>query len=756
MSDELTHKENFLLPAFAPALRDISLDQLDRHSFAKKVAHALAKRRNQGSVVIGLYGAPGEGKTTVLNFLGRELAKFPHITYLRFNPSQFTSSGQLLKAFYELLSDTLNYSDEVPSSIRRKLIRLLEGYLSFIAPDPDKKSGSSRRFSKSPQIIKTKIDALFSRLDQRFVFLIDDLDKTELSEVKTFFRLMKLSANFPNSVYVLSFNDIVLSAELGGSYQKKNLEAGKKILSKVVNLQLHIPPAGKEKLLEMCFKGIAGTLDDAGIVPDQFRMEEFKEVFKNALSPGIKTPRHCSFYLDTLASSVPGQGRELDTFEFMLVEALRVFYPGLFNTIRNNPEVFIGVEPGNLPESKNGQAAKLNIINASLGKLPGKEKEAVKTLLAYLFPCLPGLQVAATKRFNIQNPWIEEKPAASKQYFSRYFLLKTSGADDFQREVDRLLLRSTTGNINELALDVRKLARQAGMDAFIQALKSRFEGLSPVASGNLVRAFSQTGGSFSNPDTLFSFETVYSHPAVVIRKLLLKIPDMRDRYSIASYIMKESEPVSFAFECLRWIRQENSPEKIFSFEIENELNAILAERIKSLAYNYPIYLSMPQEAPLLLSVWSFLGGSKETASYLESTFRKEPENVVEFLKCYMPDEWLEDESYELNGNFLMNLDSAVSRLISPEVVYNQLEKVKTDIRAISSQAVSLRRRLLQELSGYSGDDQNNSDLKVFRINDYGKVNAQKSAQEKPPAEEIKKGSLAQVSKGLYRPLYDLF
>lgn len=755
-------KEQPLQPSadYSP-LADISLDQLDRFSFAKKVAQAIEKRKNEGSITMGLYGRPGEGKTTVLNFLSYELSKLPLVISLRFNPSKQTSSPDLVKNFFETLSDAIGYSDEIPSSLRKKVVRLLDEYSSFLAPGSVEDPVQRRRriFSKSPDEIKNNLEILFRRLERKIVFLVDDLDKTELNEVRSFFRLIRLSANFPNTVFVLFFDEATLSLELGGRNKKESQSLGRKVLEKVVHLALRIPPAGKNRLLEMCFNGISGILKDPEPQAEVFRMESFKEKFTAAFSSALKTPRDCSIYLGTLSDSLPKRAEGLDRLNFMLIEALRVFYPRVYEVIRNNPDTFIGVEINKAQRAELEENISLFAVNKALESVPEEEKKALRALLAYFFPCLSGITGFPEGLYPVQNPWIEEKPVASKQYFSRYFLLNTSGTDDFQREVDRLLLRSSSGEINELALSVRKLVRQAGADAFITGVENRIYEMSPVASGNLIRAFAQTGGSFLNPDTLFSFSTVYAHPAILIRKLLLNIPEGQERLSVAGFLMKESEPVSFAFECLRWMRADETEDRIFSPETEDELSAILSERIKSLAYRYPVYLTTPQEAPLLLSVWSFLGSKEETTRYLESTFRKEPGNVMQFLKCYMPEEWLEDQENELNGSFLLNLKCSVSGVIDSKLVYNQLEKAATSLDALPQAGKSLQRRLLKELAPISseGHSVNHRQLMVFNINDYEKENRKNNSEAgTAAAESAKRSTLTQVSKGLYRPLIDLF
>ena len=50
-----------------------SEDRLKRWPFAQRIAQTIASRKDPSSIVIGICGVWGEGKTSVLNFIGKEL-----------------------------------------------------------------------------------------------------------------------------------------------------------------------------------------------------------------------------------------------------------------------------------------------------------------------------------------------------------------------------------------------------------------------------------------------------------------------------------------------------------------------------------------------------------------------------------------------------------------------------------------------------------------------------------------------------------
>jgi hypothetical protein len=69
--------------ADAPLLASTN-DKFHRWPFAKRVARVIASRTDPESIVIGINGAWGEGKTTVFNFIEEALINVPQVVCFRF------------------------------------------------------------------------------------------------------------------------------------------------------------------------------------------------------------------------------------------------------------------------------------------------------------------------------------------------------------------------------------------------------------------------------------------------------------------------------------------------------------------------------------------------------------------------------------------------------------------------------------------------------------------------------------------------
>ena len=123
-------------------LKEPDSDKLNRKDFCESLARTLAhqsdeeKAEGKESLVIGINGSWGSGKTTIKNFTkyylqntsGKEKTQAPK-PYIEvdFNPWEWSRKDQLLQGFIESLSDGLN-GNKKKKKIRKKLLALLSAF----------------------------------------------------------------------------------------------------------------------------------------------------------------------------------------------------------------------------------------------------------------------------------------------------------------------------------------------------------------------------------------------------------------------------------------------------------------------------------------------------------------------------------------------------------------------------------------------------------------------------------------------------
>ena len=89
---------------------DSKNDRFKRWPFAKRVAETIASRTDPSSLVVAIYGAWGDGKTSVLNFISQELATRADILTVKFNPWRFGDESAVLRHFFAELARVVGAS----------------------------------------------------------------------------------------------------------------------------------------------------------------------------------------------------------------------------------------------------------------------------------------------------------------------------------------------------------------------------------------------------------------------------------------------------------------------------------------------------------------------------------------------------------------------------------------------------------------------------------------------------------------------
>src|SRR5690606_14960174 len=83
-------------------------DKFQRYEFARRIANTIVERESEDCIVIGVYGAWGEGKTSVINFIETELKEKENIIAIKFNPWRYNDENSLLIQFFQKLAVALD------------------------------------------------------------------------------------------------------------------------------------------------------------------------------------------------------------------------------------------------------------------------------------------------------------------------------------------------------------------------------------------------------------------------------------------------------------------------------------------------------------------------------------------------------------------------------------------------------------------------------------------------------------------------
>lgn len=212
------------------------------------------------STRIGLYGAWGSGKTSILNLL-ELLEKRDNSIVVRFSAWSAVGESGVLILFYEALKRQFGLEGiQLPTLGRAKRLvskgqwlgRLLKWFGSRVeklAPVPEGTSDAVAGLAESAfawfAIDRKDIDAMVERLKgRRVVVFIDDLDRADPRLIpKTLLALREL-LDWPGFSFVLAFDRRVVARALS-EYSQAYGENAQLFLEKVVDVPFDVPAPGE-------------------------------------------------------------------------------------------------------------------------------------------------------------------------------------------------------------------------------------------------------------------------------------------------------------------------------------------------------------------------------------------------------------------------------------------------------------------------------------------------------------------------------
>lgn len=108
-------------------------DLLKRKYFAELMAKALINLQNEDTFTIGLYGRWGNGKTSIVNMMLKEVeriqTKQEKLIIVHFEPWNFSNTDQLLEQFFVHLTNVFrNINDEKMQKIGDALEKYSEAF----------------------------------------------------------------------------------------------------------------------------------------------------------------------------------------------------------------------------------------------------------------------------------------------------------------------------------------------------------------------------------------------------------------------------------------------------------------------------------------------------------------------------------------------------------------------------------------------------------------------------------------------------
>lgn len=657
-------------------------DRFNRAPFAARIADTIARRPDPSSLVIGVFGPWGDGKTSVLKMMEEQLRRHPHVVVIHFNPWHFQSEDQLIRGFFATLADGL---DRKLNNAKEKIGKVLKDYGSLLSigsvvlggvvtlrPGDAAKGVGEAMSNVGLDELRSRIEAFLAESGKRVVVLVDDIDRLDRTETHSMFKLVKLSAGFNHTSYVLAFDDEVVAAALGERYGAGGHQAGRAFLEKIIQVPLHLPPVDTVSLRLTAFEGVEAALSMAGIELKQAQVDAFIRHFVDGLEPRLSTPRVAKLYTNALMFALPLLKGEVNVMNLMLIEGIRVLYPRLYGAIRDNPSAFLEARRDGGNGFERQPSPFDSLVDGALPDLAQPERESVKDrLLKPLFPRTGNMQYGG----EWDNIWAQEQRICATAYFKRYFSYCVPDGDVSDASVTTLLEGVLTADDEGKRSLIEAFVKRRSVDRLVSVLRQRSEQLPPECAAPLARSIVLSGEHFPQERGM-TMLTTRLQAGILVKQLMKRIPAGAARWTEIESALQLATPLPFAVECLRWLRHDAKGEadrNVVEADDDPRMENIVAHRIARAHVEQPTYIQFGPDAPSLLWLWNRVDAEGCRAA-VRHRMDLHAEEVDAYLECHIGEGWEIESGLPVRGRFERRHFDEVDRVVGADYVMDNLRR----------------------------------------------------------------------------------
>lgn len=405
-------------------------DKYGRNRLVENIAKVIESKTKakHSSFTIGLYGAWGEGKTSVLNLLKEKLDGIDNIYQCSFNPWMLSDQESIMQEFFIVLQHSLNI-DKGRNIIDK--IKRYGGIMSYAVRgfghllDATVLPGASLVTTSTANQIdevrnilpdrkplheqKEEINAALDTENTHVIVYIDDLDRLDKDEMRIVFRLIRQVADFENVIYVVAM-DVNKVASAISSFYGNDINEGYQFVEKIINFPIILPQVNPRALKDFAYSQLERMLD-----VNQIKSDDRGEIIKN-LAHLFSTKREWVRYLNNLQIMLDLTKGEVNQYDLCLIEALRTIAPAIESLIYNHKELLCGsVESSEILGKKyqETKTKKSKLLDDIITKIPTTKQEISIRILNQLFP----------EQYNGLNfDYVIHKRICSAIYFDKYFI----------------------------------------------------------------------------------------------------------------------------------------------------------------------------------------------------------------------------------------------------------------------------------------------------------------------------------------------
>ena len=447
-------------------------DKFGFDNFSYAIANSIAGNKKPEGTVVAIHGSWGTGKSSIVNLIKYYLANDPEsndIEILNFNCWWFKGEEALALEFFRQLYGVMDQENvgRAKEAVSKLGLRVLSGSSSFIgaalnlaAPGVGGVASSGMNLladlikqEKTVESFHAEVSMGLDQCDKRYLIVIDDIDRLSPEEALLIFRLVKSVGRLPKVMYLLAYDRDIAENIVSQRYPSE----GPQYLEKIVQagFDIPLPPHSslKSSLLEF--------LNELWKDQETPETRHFWNLFHDAVSPQINSPRDLIRVTNTLRISWQAVAGEVDPVDFLVLETLRVQQPRVYAALKANKDRLTN---GGLDHHyQQHEAVASAYDDLFVSEFGGEEREAMKQALRRLFPALDRVWDNMSYSSSFFQDWERERRACSRKHFDTYFRFSLSDETISTAEVRSVIQNSDDSDfVSAALLEASKTPKPSG------------------------------------------------------------------------------------------------------------------------------------------------------------------------------------------------------------------------------------------------------------------------------------------------------
>lgn len=331
-------------------------DLLGRTPFAKSFAKGMVDLSQESNFIVSLNGPWGSGKTSLINLVQKEIIRirdyedinsYPII--INFAPWNTLDQNSIITQFFNCFLSSFN-----DVKIKKALRKFIKSKYTKGIVEIAKQIPSLDAFLKTIQKLFCKYfksfleddnkdlysikDDLTRRLlysPYKYIVFIDDLDRLNNHEIRLIIQLVKAVCNFPNVIYVLSFDKKIVANAL----TQEQTADGEKYLEKIIQLPIDLPSISRTSLNEYLFNKIENVVTN--ITTKDFDSNRWQSALSSGYLNLFNNMRDVNRYVNAIKFKLASLRDNIDIVDLLIIEALRIFEPNLLEFLYENRKTIV-------------------------------------------------------------------------------------------------------------------------------------------------------------------------------------------------------------------------------------------------------------------------------------------------------------------------------------------------------------------------------------------------------------------------------